>query len=269
MIKIDGVDLKVSNFPDGTLNIKAQVPTRFVDGRYQEIEIMWKYEPNEEMTLYYLVKHIRSKNPTARLTLALPYIPNARMDRVKNPDEVFTLKYFADFINDMKFDKVYVVDAHSDVSVGLLNNVLSVKSTFHRDVVWQARPDVLFFPDNGAKKRYGDNFIAELGLPQTYGIKNRDWNNGEIKALELENSEIVKDKNVLIIDDICSFGGTFVQATKALMEAGAESVSLSVTHCEDNVLKGHLLNTNGFDTLYTTNSIFTGSHEHIIVLNKY
>lgn len=45
------------------------------------------------------------------------------MDRVKNPDEVFTLKYFCEFINDLKFDVVYVNDPHSDVSMALLNNV--------------------------------------------------------------------------------------------------------------------------------------------------
>lgn len=46
------------------------------------------------------------------------------MDRVKNKDEVFTLKYFCEFINSLEFDEVTVVDPHSSVSRALLNNLI-------------------------------------------------------------------------------------------------------------------------------------------------
>ena len=59
----------------------------------------------------------------------MPYIPNARMDRVKNSDEVFTLKYFAEFINDLKFDTVEVLDPHSNVSTALIDNISIIEPT--------------------------------------------------------------------------------------------------------------------------------------------
>ena len=63
---------------------------------------------------------------------------------------------------------------------------------------------------------------------------------------------------VLIVDDICSHGGTFFHAAKALKAAGAESVSLYVTNLERTVILGEMANTDGLvDHIYTTKSIFS------------
>ena len=65
------------------------------------------------------------------------------------------------------------------------------------------------------------------------------------------------DKNILIVDDICSRGGTFFHAAKALKAAGAKSVSLYVTHLERTVILGEMASTDGLvDHIYTTKSIF-------------
>ena len=78
--------------------------------------ITWKYDNDGEcMIVWYLVNHIRSiMGPDTHVQLMMPYIPNARMDRVKNGDEVFTLKWFADFINSLHFCHVAVFDPHSN-----------------------------------------------------------------------------------------------------------------------------------------------------------
>ena len=59
--------------------------------------------------------------------------------------------------------------------------------------------------------------------------------------------------NVIIIDDLSSYGGTFVQASKKLKEIGANKVYLVVAHAEESVYKGELFD--HIDKLYTTNSI--------------
>ena len=46
----------------------------------------------------------------------MPYIPNARKDRAHREKDVFTLKYFANIINSLNFDNVYVLNPHSNVS---------------------------------------------------------------------------------------------------------------------------------------------------------
>ncbi len=66
--------------------------------------------------ILFLTKHL--KNLGYNVSLDMPYIPNARQDRVKGENDVFTLKYFAEFINSLDFDRVFVLDPRSNVSGG-------------------------------------------------------------------------------------------------------------------------------------------------------
>lgn len=94
-----------------------------VSDKDKQKAIVWNYESDAEMVvLYYITKHL--KNAGFIVSLYMPYIPNARMDRVKNNDEIFTLKYFAEFINSLEFEAVYVRDPHSNVSCALINILL-------------------------------------------------------------------------------------------------------------------------------------------------
>ena len=75
----------------------------------------------------------------------------------------------------------------------------------------------------------------------------------------------LKDKKILLIDDICSYGGTFKHSLEKLKEMGAGECNIYVTHCENSVLKGDLINSKLFKKIYTTNSIFTKENEKIEV----
>lgn len=162
----------------------------------------------------------------------MPYIPHARMDRVQELEDVFTLKYFCQVINSLHFDKVIVRDAHSNVSLALLDRVIDlspigeIKEAIKRTEKYEGEIPILFFPDEGAMKRYS---VPPINLPYAFGIKKRDWSTGKILGLQLMNSEVVKDNNVLIVDDICSRGGTFYHAANALKEAGAKNTYQYVT----------------------------------------
>ena len=81
------------------------------------------------------------------------------------------------------------------------------------------------------------------------------------------NKELVKGSNVLIVDDICSRGGTFYHSAKALKEAGANKIYLYITHCENTILEGEVLMSGLIEKVYTTNSIFTKEHEKIEVFD--
>ena len=76
---------------------------------------------------------------------------------------------------------------------------------------------MLFYPDEGAMKRYS----GMINKPYAFGIKDRDWYTGAIKGLEVSGStDLIKNNNVLIVDDICSRGGTFYHSAKKLKELG-------------------------------------------------
>lgn len=251
MILLDNKPVCPKNFPDGTLALRIGV-----EGNDEERVVEWRYESDAEMaTLYYITKHL--KNAGNSVSLFMPYIPNARMDRVKNSDEIFTLKYFAEFINSLDFKTVYVRDPHSNVSCALFNN-LKIDNSFRfiMSAIGKINDKdlVLYYPDEGAMKRYSE-MIPEI--PYTFGIKDRDWRSGEIRGTILVNGDIVKGKNVLIVDDICSKGGTFYHSAKALKAVGANDIYLYVTHCENTIFQGELLDSDLIKHMYTTRSIFT------------
>ena len=239
-------------FPDHSLAIKMN-PDMMFDNR-GSIMIQWLYEGDSELfTLICVKRHIDRHFSNQSVVLDMPYIPHARMDRVKNSDDVFTLKYFCEVINSLHFTTVWVRDAHSNVSLALLENVHDIGVRGYISVASaMAKADALFFPDEGAMKRYSE----QSPMPYAFGMKKRDWATGQILGLDIINAEAVKDKNVLIVDDICSRGGTFYHSAKALKAAGAKSVSLYVTHLEETVTIGDLPDSGLIDHIYTTESIF-------------
>ena len=121
---------------------------------------------------------------------------------------------------------------------------------------------LICYPDEGAAKRYTELLKRE----HVFCIKHRDWRTGNIEGLELTSPELVKGRNVLIVDDICSRGGTFTHTAKALKEVGAKDIFLFVTHCENTIEKGTILTDGLIKHVYTTGSIYRGNHEMVTVL---
>ena len=242
-----------SMFPDHSLLIKLD-PDKMFDNR-GAIKVEWLYEGDSELfTLICVKRHIDRHFSTKEVVLEMPYIPHARMDRVKSDEDVFTLKYFAEVINSLNFKIIWVRDAHSNVSLALIDNVVDTGvEAYIRKAAELAGADAMFYPDEGAMKRYSDNSEK----PYAFGMKKRDWKTGQILGLDIINAENIVGKDVLIVDDICSRGGTFYHSAKALKAAGAKSVSLYVTHLEETVTLGEMAASDGLvDHIYTTESIF-------------
>lgn len=272
MIKLNNTIIEQNTFPDGTLLLKDIWDKSY----HNETRITWKFECDSEIwTLIVLTKHLKSLGYKPYLNM--PYVPNARMDRIKTPQDVFTLKWFAEIINSLGFEKVYVLDVHSDVAPALINNCINQSPRFYiEQAIKEIEKDdselILYFPDNGAAKRYADM------LPRykyVVGMKKRDWESGKIKGLDVITNDIdLKGKTVLMIDDICSFGGTFYYSALKLKEIGVNKIYAYATHTENSVLdkeKGTFikcLEDGTVKKLFTTDSLFTGEHEKIELLES-
>ena len=103
MIKINNQKIIISHFPDNTkLFTTTSLPQEIYSwGKVDTpIQIIWYYESDDELiSLMYITKHLRTHDATS-IGLIMPYIPNARMDRVKSHTDIFTLKYLFYFIPD-------------------------------------------------------------------------------------------------------------------------------------------------------------------------
>lgn len=268
MIQINEKQVSLNHFPDGTLLIKELAPDT------EKAVVTWLYENNEEMVaLYFLTNHLKAKG-VKDIELNMPYIPNARQDRVKAPEDVFTLKYFAQMINSLGFSKVTVLDPHSYVSEALIDNLCVKTPKENVEKVLKRIEEcgketglteriLLFYPDEGAMKRYS----ALCDKPYVFGMKKRDWTTGQIQGLTVQGqTELIEGSTVLIVDDICSRGGTFYHSAKALKALGADKIYLYISHCENSILEGELLDGCLVEKVFTTNSIFTKEHEKIEIL---
>lgn len=304
MICVNGKKVDIKHFPDGTqmlfdAGLDYLYNSNAVCGA-RVFSFRWKYENDEELiTLMYLVNHYRDIVPipyksNLYYSLVMDYLPNARMDRTKENCEVFTLKYFCQFINSLNFDEVVVLDPHSNVGVALLNNIV-VKSPerFIEAALYDIEggnidggqkysgTTVIYFPDEGAMKRYSDMDVFK-NRTIIYGHKIREWKTGEIVGLKIrdrDGEEIlrgssknpVNGKVVLMVDDIISYGGTLAYSADGLRKLGALAVYAYASHTENSILnaeKGKLLNrlnSGVVDELFTTDSLYHDEHPRITV----
>lgn len=256
--------VNLEKFGDNTLKCHAGIPNTNIT--YEQlafspsmVHIHWLYDDDSELfALYCITKELRDVNPRLPISLFMPYIPNARQDRhVSN--RLFTLKYFAEIINSLRFERVTVVDPHSDVSLALLDRVRAI---YPAPFIGTGNK-VWMYPDNGAAKKYSSLEDA----PSTYIIGNKKRNHeGRIEEYELINFP-EGTKEVWIRDDICSYGGTFVAAAKALRERGVEKIRLVLSHCENNIHKGEVFKY--IDDVYTTDSLYFEPHNKIHVYENY
>ena len=288
MITINGIEIVRKTFPDGSLCLLDLNNSLLYPNK--NYEIVWLYEGDYEIfMLICIVKHLRSKTyNNVSFNLTMPYVVNSRMDRTHSDNEVFTLKYFAEIINDLKFNKVVIVDPHSIVSEALIDNVCVLRpSNIISNVIDKLlclndfeREVVIYFPDDGAYKRYKD-LPCFKDLKCIYGKKERDWETGKMLGIEIYDKNGFKLTNelencdVLMVDDIISYGGTLAYSADKLKEMGAAHISAYATHVENSILdeeKGTLLkryNDKIIDTVYTTNSIYHGNHPMVELIHKY
>jgi ribose-phosphate pyrophosphokinase len=252
MIRVDGQLIHFGKFPNGESNLKHIK----LDERDLTHVVTLKYEGDEDLFHLLLVK-AELKVPA---TLRILYAPYSRMDR-ESDTYLFSLKVFTKFINDMGWEKVVIYEPHSDVLPALLDRVQVVDvtaSNVMQDEVQVAVRKIgaldyqICYPDVGAHKRYGEKFGKG---PPLIGFKTRDFETGKIKSLDIQGNRLID--GVVIVDDLCSKGGTFVLTATKLREMGFTKIVLAVAHCEDTVYDGVVFSSGLIDHVITTDSIIS------------
>jgi ribose-phosphate pyrophosphokinase len=202
------------------------------------------------------------------MELFIPYFPAARQDRVMIKGEPLSVKVYADIINGMQFNKVFVFDAHSEVTPALVNNCEVIPNhTFIEAVVKAIGNDVkLISPDGGALKKIYK--VSEFlgGVEVVECSKSRDVKTGKLSGFKVYNDDL-QGMDCLIVDDICDGGGTFVGLAEELKNKNAGKLYLAVSHGIFN--KGFAV-LDCFEKIFTTNSFkdFEGESVEVIGLNQ-
>lgn len=183
--------------------------------------------------------------------LFAPYFPGARQDR-GNP---FGAKVYADLVNAMGFKEVIILDPHSDVIVQQINNVRVLDVTYILKRSIMGRGEFMntnwagvIAPDAGAVKRT-QRVADALRLPMFKAEKHRDFKTGKLTGFSCE--DLPEEGRLLVVDDICDQGGTFLGLVEAT-GLDRERLALWVTH---GVFSGRANQLReAFGKIYTTDS---------------
>lgn len=162
----------------------------------------------------------------------LPYIPYARQDRVMVPGEPLAAELFGRILQLCAFDRIIVDDPHSDVSPSHIKNVsIFEQYELALDILGPGFFDdaVIVAPDAGAIKK-----VTKLAKKVNHrhigvGTKHRNLLTNEITDTTYSGPD-VKGKRVIMVDDICDGGRTFIELGKVLRDQGASEVILYTTH---------------------------------------
>ena len=240
MIKIKNKEIEINLFPNNELLLK----TDYLNTLEEPFNINFSFYNNQDiLELLFVLAHLDDIHQT-NYDLYIHYMPYSRMDRNENGN-CFSLKHICSLLNKFVVNacNVYIVEPHSDVTLKLLNaERINVITPLMKHILLK-HPDInmICYPDKGAKQRFQDD---EVELPVVFCNKVRDFNTGNIIGLELDGDINVKDKNILILDDLCSKGGTFYHTANKLKENGAKNIYLGLCHIEYTIEKGELLKEN-------------------------
>jgi ribose-phosphate pyrophosphokinase len=202
----------------------------------------------EFVTAMFLVDAIKA-NGGHIYNLVLPYIPGARQDR-SNPtgDVLFTLASVARMLNERMFQRVVVLDPHSDKALDLIHRAVVYPQEFVAHKFRGIAYDGIISADKGGEVR-ARQFSGTLGLPIYYGGKVRDVTTGHLSGFTLDK---IPQGHYLVVDDICDGGGTFVGLGALIKEQGS-TADLFVSH--GIFSKGTKALRECYENIYTTDSL--------------
>lgn len=222
--------------------------------------LQFTYQEDGDLIKLLFVKK-RLEQDQVNCKLVINYMPYSRMDR-KIDGDLFTLQYICEFINYLNFEKVYVIEPHSAKTIQLLHNSEAIYPALDwlpsiMDQLQFTDCDRIVFPDKGAAERYENAGYANSCIFD----KTRNPQTGRIENMILKRGDIPQGAKCIIVDDLCSAGGTFLWAGQILKQMGASEVYLLVTHCEPRALSGKLLDQDSpIDKVFTSTSMMHETH---------
>lgn len=168
-----------------------------------------------------------------RITAVVPYFGYARQDRKAKARDPISAKLVADLITTAGADRLLTMDLHAPQIQGFFNipvdNLLAMPIFApYIEKKYADRIDnlVVMSPDVGSIAR-ARTFATRLNVPMAIVDKRRPAPNvSEVMNIIGE----IKDRDILIFDDLVDTAGTLTHAAKAIMENGARSVSAAATH---------------------------------------
>ena len=237
------------NYPDGQVSISVG---RQLYGRTVKIKARMR-SFNDLQVIACAVSACREAK-CGDIELEIPYVLGGRSDRrFSQYGDHYLKDVICPFINSLKFSCVHILDPHSDVLPALLDRVHVLSADpFYFTVGQHIGKCTVVCPDAGAVRRATNYAAVNAPCPVVYCSKKRDTATGKILSTTVSDPDIIGGNDLVIVDDICDGGATFLSLGRELRALKCRKLYLAVTH--GIFSKGFLQLEEIFDHIFCTDS---------------
>lgn len=201
--------------------------------------LTWKPNHASDIMLLLLTVNALQHQGCRDIIVDVLYMPYARQDRVCAPGEAYSLEVMVKLLDDMNVSDIRFWDLHnSDLTLEMFKNTFVHEIEIHDVFSYYKFLDgfdlsnlIICAPDSGARDKI-DNIVKEFDLGNAIHFeKDRCPETGQIHGIKPNKYNRNFDGyNLLVVDDICDGGRTFIEVAKELKRHTSENLYLYVTH---------------------------------------
>ena len=227
-LKANLVKTEIRVFPDG--ESKITLKGKISKGKIIVVQSIF---PPVDSNLFQALSLIsKAKEYSSEVVIVIPYLGYARQDREFLPGEIVSMKVLGQLFRGVGASKVIVVDIHSKIGLKLFRikseNVSAIPDLVGYFKKLDLKNPLVISPDQGGKQRakeFADEYKAEfLALK-----KQRDRKTGKVQ-IKTGKIDEVYGRDLIIVDDMISTGGSIIKATEFLKKQKCKRVFVACTH---------------------------------------
>lgn len=243
--------MNVQHFADGEFEVSFEETVRGC-----EVYLVQSTFPNTDNLMELLLMIDAAKRASAYSVIAvIPYFGWARQDRKDKPRVSIAAKLVADLLMAAGVNRVITMDLHADQIQGFFNvpvDHLYASTVFIPYIQGLKLEDmVIATPDVGGAKR-ANSYAKFLDVPLVLCHKQRAKANVVATMTVIGD---VKDKNVILVDDMVDTAGTITKAADLMIANGAKSVRAIASHAIMSDPASERVDNSGMTEIVFTNSI--------------
>ena len=227
-IKANFVKSQIRVFADGEskITLSGKISKR------KSIVVQSIYPPVDTNLIQALSLISKAKEISSEVIAVIPYMGYARQDREFLPGEIVTMKVLGKLFKGAGASKIIVVDIHSMIGFKHFSiktkNVSAIPDLVQYFKKLSLKNPLVVSPDQGGKER-AKEFAKEFGSEYIALEKKRDRKTGKVQ-IKTKNLDEVINRDLILVDDMISTGGSIVKATQFLKKQKCKKVYVACTH---------------------------------------
>ena len=227
-IKASLVKSDVRIFPDGESKITLYGNL----SKSKSIVVQSIYPPVDTNLIQSLSLISKAKEKSSKVIAVIPYMGYARQDREFLPGEIITMKVLGKLFRGAGASKVITVDIHSMLGLEYFKikseNVSAIPDLVKYFRKLRLKNPLVISPDQGGKDRARE-FADILKVEHIALEKKRDRKTGKVQ-IKTKNVCEVTNRDLILVDDMISTGGSIIKATQFLKKQKCKRVYVACTH---------------------------------------